>query len=184
MWCSFYNARTKKTVLNLILSTAMLWLAERSAVASQSVTLSWNPSEVANVAGYKIYYGTTSLNYSNVVVVGNTNLAMISGLVAGTTYYFAASTLDAAGNESTLSNEANFTLPVPMAKLAGAERAAGQFSFTVDGVTGLSYVVQASSDLRDWAAVATNTAPFVFVEANPDAFARRFYRTVEAGNGN
>ena len=179
MWCSFYSARTKNRVLNLFLGSALVWLAETAAVAGQAVTLSWNPSEVTNVAGYKIYYGTNSQNYSRSVVVANTNSTTIYCLTAGTTYYFAAATVDVGGNESQLSNEASFALPVPLAQLTQATHAEGQFSFAVTGIAGRTYTVQASTDLVTWLDVETRTAPFQFVDANAGDFDQRFYRTVD-----
>jgi alpha-amylase len=53
-----------------------------------------------------------------------------------------------------------------------------QFQFTLNGGTGLSYIVQASSDLVTWSAITTNTAPFDFIDmvaGNPSV---RVYRGV------
>jgi len=54
-----------------------------SRCGAQSVVLAWIPSSSTNVVGYRIYYGTTSLNYSSQVTVGNTNRATVSGLAEG-----------------------------------------------------------------------------------------------------
>ncbi len=147
--------------------------------ASQSVTLSWNFSDDPNVAGYKIYYGTVSRTYLKTVTAGNTNIATISGLIPGTTYYFAATSYNAAGIESTLSNEASYAVPVPAATLTSATRSSGQFNFTVAGTAGRVYVVQASTNLVNWVSLQTNTAPFVFVDTNAGSFKQRFYRTYD-----
>jgi hypothetical protein len=80
-------------------------------LAAQSVILTWNPSTVPMVAGYKIYYGTASHHYTNTVIVGNVTTTTISGLAAGTTYFFAATTYDSVGDESAFSNEASFAVP-------------------------------------------------------------------------
>jgi len=144
--------------------------------ANENVTLAWNPSATADVAGYKIYYGTSCRSYSSVVVVGNTTNATISGLVPGRTYYFAATTLDCAGNESGFSNEASYAMPVTAAALTSAAHSGGQFSFTVSGDTGQPYVVQASTNLLDWVSLQTNAAPFLFTDTNAAGFDQRFYR--------
>jgi len=81
------------------------------SAAAQSVVLTWNPSLDANRAGYKIYYGAASRAYTNAVTVGNVTNATLSGLAAGATYYFSATTYDAAGNESDFSNEASYAVP-------------------------------------------------------------------------
>jgi hypothetical protein len=83
------------------------------AGATQSVTLTWDSSDDPNVVGYKIYYGTASLDYTDSVMVGSVTNATITGLLDGTTYYFAATSLDSAGDESGFSNEAVFTTPTP-----------------------------------------------------------------------
>lgn len=88
----------------------VLWgFTSASALAAVSVSLAWNPSSDANVAGYKIYYGLTSRNYTSSVNVGNVSKATIGGLQQNTTYYFAATTYDSAGNESDFSNEASYS---------------------------------------------------------------------------
>jgi hypothetical protein len=69
------------------------------------------------------------------------------------------------------------SLSVPAATLTPMKRADGQFAFAVAGVAGRQYVVQASVDLKNWADVQTNTAPFTFTDANAGSFKQRFYRT-------
>ena len=82
------------------------------SVFAQSVTLTWNPSPDTNAVGYKIYYGGASGVYTNTVSVGSATTATISGLLAGVTYYFSATTVAASGAESPFSNEATY---VPVA---------------------------------------------------------------------
>jgi hypothetical protein len=83
----------------------------RVANAGDAVELAWNPSVSTNVAGYKIYYGGASGNYTNTLSVGAVTNAIVSGLVAGDTFYFAATAVDARGLESRFSNEAVWTAP-------------------------------------------------------------------------
>ena len=60
------------------------------------------------MAGYRVYYGTTSKTYQQVkgtgLIANGTSLS-VSGLTSGKTYYFAVTAYDAAGNESTFSSE-------------------------------------------------------------------------------
>ena len=119
MSCNANNFRARPFTFSSLL---WLWLAvvsQLSAAATQSVALKWNPSADTNVAGYRIYYGTTSFNYKNVVTVGNVTNAVISGLADETTFFFAATTTDAAGNESDFSNEATFTTAAAVAPVMG-----------------------------------------------------------------
>ncbi|MGO8838670.1 MAG: fibronectin type III domain-containing protein [Limisphaerales bacterium] len=66
------------------------------------------------------------------------------------------------------------------AALAPAIQAGGQYAFTVAGVPGYKYVVQASTNLINWVPVQTNIAPFTFADANAGKFSQRFYRSVYA----
>ena len=77
---------------------------------SKIATVGWDPS--VGAAGYELYYGTASGDYNYVVDVGSTNSCSISGLVEGTTYYFAAKAYNSEGVKSELSSELKYTIPV------------------------------------------------------------------------
>lgn len=85
-------------------------LAALPARAARGVTLAWN-SAATNLVGYRIYYGTASRTYSNTVPVGLVTNVSISGLVEGTTYFFAATAIDNQGLESRFSSEAAYLVP-------------------------------------------------------------------------
>ena len=57
-----------------------------------------------------------------------------------------------------------------------------QFRFTVTGSAGTNYAVQAATNLAGpvWIPVATNLAPFQFIESNAVCFQQRFYRATTA----
>lgn len=76
---------------------------------SKSVILSWDPNSEDDLAGYNIYYGTSSGSYDNAVDVGN-NISWIKNLVVSATYYFVATAYDTVMNESDYSNEVNITI--------------------------------------------------------------------------
>jgi len=88
---------------------ALAILVSSSAFAVSTVTLAWDPSPGTNIAGYRIYYGASSGNYTNMLAVGNATSATISNLVAGATYYIAATAYDTSNLESDFSNEASYT---------------------------------------------------------------------------
>ncbi len=88
---------------------AMVFIAVRPAAAAQ-VTLAWDPNTEADLAGYRIHYGTVAGNLSNHIDVKKVTSYTVSGLTAGQTYYFAASAYDTAGNESGYSNSVSSTL--------------------------------------------------------------------------
>jgi hypothetical protein len=79
------------------------------------VTLSWDAptnntdgSSLTDLAGYKIYYGPSSGNYTNSFNVGNSTSYTLNNLTTGT-YYFAITAYNVAGYESTFSNEVSKT---------------------------------------------------------------------------
>jgi hypothetical protein len=83
---------------------------------SNSVTLAWNApttntdgTPLTDLAGYKVYYGTSSGNYTRAIDVGNVETYKIEGLQSGT-YYFATTAYDKSGNESDYSNEVMKTI--------------------------------------------------------------------------
>lgn len=82
-----------------------------SSFAVQSVMLGWDPSTDPYVVGYNLYYGPSSQNYTNLVVAGDATNTIVSGLVEGVTYYFAATAYDSLGTESPFSNEVSYTIP-------------------------------------------------------------------------
>src|SRR5208283_5334287 len=71
----------------------------------QQATLTWDSSPSVGVTGYSIYYGVSTGTYTNLVAVGLGTNGVVSGLVPGTTYYFAVTAHTAAGLESDYSNE-------------------------------------------------------------------------------
>ncbi len=82
------------------------------AVASGSATVSWQPpttntdgSPLTNLAGYKIYWGTTAGAYPNSVAVNNPGVtAYVVENLTPNTYYFAVKAFTSGGVESALSN--------------------------------------------------------------------------------
>jgi len=86
------------------------------AAESGSVTLSWKAPEtdasgstLNNLAGYKIYYGMSSNNYTRSIDVGSLTNIVISNLSPGN-WCFAVTAYNASGIESKYSNEMCKTL--------------------------------------------------------------------------
>jgi hypothetical protein len=173
-------------MLILFTLAGALLLGAASRCEAASMTLGWNPSPSTGVAGYYIYYGTSSGNYTVAVPVSATTTNVtISGLTSGQTYYFAAAAYDASNNVSAPSPEISGVAGA-VAQAAGMLSAivglpAGQFGFTLSGASG-TYIVQASTDLVHWVSLQTNSANSQFVDSNTTAFPRRFYRTAYTSN--
>lgn len=79
--------------------------------SSNSATLTWDApttnadgTPLTDLAGYKVYYGISSGNYTVSIDVGNVTTYKIDDLSPGT-YYFAVTAYDTSGNESDYSNE-------------------------------------------------------------------------------
>jgi len=45
-------------------------------------------------------------------------------------------------------------------------------------VPGLSYALEASTNMIQWEGISTNVAPFVFMDVEVTNFTQRFYRAV------
>jgi hypothetical protein len=77
------------------------------------VTLAWNAVSASNLAGYRVYYGTSTGSYGTPLSAGTKTTYTVSSsyLQAGKTYYFAVTAYDSSGNESSYSNEVSKTIP-------------------------------------------------------------------------
>jgi hypothetical protein len=76
---------------------------------NNTAVLSWDVNPAPDVAGYRVYYGTTPGTYQQArglgVNVGNVTTFTVTGLAGATRYYFAATAYDTSNNESDFSNE-------------------------------------------------------------------------------
>ncbi len=99
-----------------LLTTLATVAVSALCAAAQSITLAWDASPDANVAGYKLYCRAQAGAYTNGNNVGKTTTVSVSNLIEGTTYVFAASAYNALGIESSLSPEVSYTaLVAPVA---------------------------------------------------------------------
>jgi len=101
-----------------MLLTTIIFLNATSLLAGDA-TLSWDApttnedgTPLTDLAGYKVYYGTSSGNYSQSIDVGNVTTYVVNNLTEGLTYYFTATAYDILANESKYSNEVSKTIPL------------------------------------------------------------------------
>jgi hypothetical protein len=77
--------------------------------------LAWDPVATGNLAGYRLYWGTSPGVYfqspGSGLSVGDVTNYSLAGLNSGTRYYFAATAQDTMGNESSYSNEVFKDIP-------------------------------------------------------------------------
>ena len=107
--------RQGRKLLHCLLIGTLFGAAQFCAFATGSVTLAWIPSADPSVVGYNLYYGGASGVYTNTIQAANSTNAIVSGLVDGATYYFAATAYDSTGLESPFSNEASYVVPLTVA---------------------------------------------------------------------
>jgi type IV pilus assembly protein PilY1 len=79
------------------------------------IKLAWNANTESDLAGYKVYYGTSSKSYTGSVDVGNVTSYTLTGLTQGQTYYVAVTASNTSGSESGYSTEVSgvATEPTP-----------------------------------------------------------------------
>ena len=93
--------------------SAMLMLVGAAATGSERLTLAWDPSPSAEVAGYRVYWGTNSRAYSWVT---NAGLVLTQSVVLPWRgrWFFAATAYSTNGLESDFSSEVSWeSKPVP-----------------------------------------------------------------------
>jgi hypothetical protein len=112
------NMKSRHLLSGLLASLIVLFSV--NSLFAASAVLSWDPpttnedgTSLDDLAGYKVYYGTSSGNYSTTIDVGNVVTYEVTNLTAGATYYFATAAYDTSGNESGYSAEVSKAFPVP-----------------------------------------------------------------------
>ncbi len=94
-------------ILSLILSIVIVL----GATKTYSVVLGWGANPDPTVAGYKIYTGGSTRNYTNVIMLGKVTSGKIPNIVPGQPYYFAVTAYNSNGLESVYSPEVIYTMP-------------------------------------------------------------------------
>jgi fibronectin type 3 domain-containing protein len=84
--------------LGIFMHTSIAW--------GKQVTLEWDANSEPNIAGYRVYFGSSSRNYDSIFDVGNETSCTISQLEEDEPYYFAVTAYDISAAESIYSNEA------------------------------------------------------------------------------
>ena len=101
---SILSCRCTLAFVSFVALLIILPLSPKSAYPAQT-TLVWDPVIHPDVAGYMVYYGTSSGDYDVSLDVGNWTSVTIAGLDDSTTYYFASTAYSTYGEESDFSNE-------------------------------------------------------------------------------
>lgn len=120
------------------LFVALLFFFGTGSAVAADATFTWTANTEANLAGYRVYYGLSTGVYSDHVEVAKTETTVtVIGLVAGQTYYFAATAFDTDNFESDYSTEVVWTAPAantpPVAVIQTSEIAGSPYMMEFDG---------------------------------------------------
>jgi len=102
--------RALAALLHSIAVFLVLMLVAARAFAG-SATLQWDPVNSPALAGYMLYYGSATGNYTSKIDVGNTTVRTVANLTDGATYHFAVTAYDASHKESGFSRDVTTTVP-------------------------------------------------------------------------
>ena len=134
-----------------------LLLVWAGGMNAQNVTLTWDASPSASVAGYRVYYGTNSRAYGFVTNAGLGQTQRVALPCPGR-WFFAATAYDAIGLESDFSNEVQW------------EARPGSPALHGDAVVRLAPVIERSTNQVDWSSLTG--APTFLVATNRTEFFR------------
>jgi predicted phage tail protein len=102
-----------------------------SSLFAADVSLAWDANSETDLAGYRIYYGTSSRSYGSPVTLGKVTTYTVQSLSSGT-YFFTVTAFNSSGAESGYSNEVTTTIaptdttpPVYVAISAGSITSTG-----------------------------------------------------------
>jgi hypothetical protein len=151
------------------------------ARAVQSVSLGWNPNG-SGTAGYYLYSGSNSGNYTSKIDVGTNTSFTVTGLQEGQTRYFTVRAYNQAGVEGNPSAEIAFIVPGVL-QLVKGENPDSPISLSMPVAPGRWYEVQASADMRSWTTIeqtqpATSNGWIQVVDPQSGTLSSRFYRLI------
>ncbi|MGA3118059.1 MAG: fibronectin type III domain-containing protein, partial [Syntrophobacteraceae bacterium] len=115
--------RTSRLGLSFIL--VMAFVSTLFAQQAPQATIAWNADSGA-VAGYDVYYGLSSGNYTTTVNAGNTTSTTLQNL-SSPTYYIAVSAYDSNNDQSGFSPELVIDLLTASAGAGGTIAPSGSF---------------------------------------------------------
>jgi fibronectin type 3 domain-containing protein len=139
------------------------------------VSLSWNASSGA--ATYNVKRSTNNGGPYAPMASATTTSFTDTGLANGTTYYYVVSAASTNG-ESGNSLQIGATPTAPPVTLIPGPYTNGQFTLQFQAAAGVTYVIQASTNLQDWMPIFTNQSlggQFIYTDTNASAPAT-FYR--------
>ncbi len=117
----FSQTERKKRYVVALIMVFLVFILVPIESHGGDIILTWDQNTEEELAGYKIYYGTSSRSYFDnptelpkemgVVIDGRVTYPFPTELTPGVTYYFTVTAYDASGYETDFSNEVQFTPP-------------------------------------------------------------------------
>jgi hypothetical protein len=150
-----------------LLTLSLVLLLYAGNVYSGQAILSWNApttnedgTPLTDLAGYKIYYGTATGNYTYIVDVGKVTTYTFTNLADGLTYYFVATSYNAARFESNYSNEVSKSIPSSIQTYALTVSKAGTGTGSVSSApTGITCGADCSESYNPGSSVTMTVLP-------------------------
>jgi len=175
------SQRSERPVSMTALATSMTLTASASQPVALNATttpqkrgsLTFGWSRIAGAVGYRLYYGTNSLEHYASAVVGNVTNATLTGLDEGTRYFVVATSMDALGGESGFSNEILAVTPIYVGLSPYI------WSVSSYGVVGKTNLLLMTTNLVDWRPILTWLGTGQLTNALHTNTAKAFFR-VEA----
>ena len=97
-------------ILSLFFSILPFLTCPLGKAVAADITLAWDHNSEPDLAGYKLYLGNSSQNYTQFIDLGLTTQYTISNLIDGTIYFFTLTAYNQKGFESSFSNEVRYPL--------------------------------------------------------------------------
>jgi hypothetical protein len=106
--------KTKNPHMVLLARAILIVLLTTSAIVhAGAIKVKWDANTEPDLAGYKVYLGTTSQSYSKIIDVGDTTSTIIRNVNYGQRYYVVVTAYDESGNESNPSSEVSVQVTAP-----------------------------------------------------------------------
>ena len=99
------RSRAGRWIFGAVVTVALVLFP--CVAAAGTIKLAWDPVPDADLAAYRVYYGTASGLYSQSLLVGNQNTATLTDLQDCKVYYLSLKAVDANGNACDLTANPN-----------------------------------------------------------------------------
>ncbi len=193
-WADFFNVTTEASTTDTARSFAVAaWLAGQTSLAAQrwrftnaTIVPPTSPALTAQPVTVSLQVADTNLNGAKIVWEGLAQDPTFSGLSytftpsQGGPYWIEAEVQWPDGRRSFATNSIFVITPLP--QLTVTKLTAGKFSFQLAGPAQQAYVIQASTNLKNWQPILTNSLPpnglLQIGDPLGKAFPRRYYRAV------